>query len=362
MLSLLTLLLPLSLGLGPQAGAQPRMESLLARPLYLAESPPPLRALNNIVLLHSGVSQEMIKHNSARTPLEAQALAMELVKRLRAGESFAEIASAHSSSANARFGGTLGAYPRGMLLPQLDEFLWTAELGQISDPLETPIGIQILKRDHARAGVLHIRVSGEDAELKATQLHERLLAGESFAELAKAHSADAASAAAGGQYAIFVRGSQDTQLKALTFGLKVGELSKPYETPLGWHIIKRVPPSELPPELEERTFVRARAILVAWKGCVAASEEVTRDKARALEVVRNIEERIQAGDSMAEYAASRFNDDPGGRARAGDLGWLYRRNPDMPVFMSEAFRVAPNTLLDLKETSAGFVLLRREEG
>lgn len=361
MISILTFLLATGLGLAPQSADAPHAESLLTRPLYLEESPPPLRALKNIVLLHSGVSQNLIHHDSKRTPEEALALAKELVGRLRAGANFAEVASEYSSSPNVRHGACLGAYPRGMLLPGLDEFAWTAELGEISDPLETPIGIQILQRDTARAGVLQIRIAGEGAEAKATELHARLVAGEDFAALAKEHSADQSSAEAGGQYSIFVRGPQDTQLKALAFKLAVGELSKPYSTPLGWHIIRRVDPSELAPELEERTFVRARAILVAWRGSLGAQEGVTRTKARALEVVRNMEAAIREGHSMAEFGASEFNDDPGGRARSGDLGWVFRRNPDLPVFMSEVFRVAPKTLLDLKETSAGYVLVRREK-
>ena len=359
--ALTSFLLTVSLGLGAQAVTVPQFESLLTRPLYLGESPPPLRALKNIVLLHSGVSQQVLKHDSKRTPEEALALAKQLVTRLRAGEDFSELARAHSSSPNVRHGACLGAHPSGMLLPAFDEFAWTAELGAISEPVETLLGVQILQRVEARAGVLHIQLNGEDAEERANQFHKRLLAGEAFAELAKEYSAGENSSAAVSQSAIFVRGSQDTQLKALAFDLKVGELSKPYSNPLGWHLLKRVGHDELPVNLQERTFVRARAILVAWKGCVAASKEVTRDKATALEAARYMEARIREGYSMEELAASEFNDDPGGRMREGDLGWVFRRNPDLPIFMSELFRVQPKALLDLKETSAGYVLLRREQ-
>ncbi len=360
MISHLTLCLSLLIGIGIQTDEAPRLESLLARPLYLTPEPPPLRALNNIVLLHAGVSQDVLRHDSKRSTQETMKLAHELVVRLREGADFSALASEYSASPNVRHGASIGAFPEGMLLPALDDFLWKAELGEISDPIETPIGIQILQRDEARAGVLHIRLKGDEAEKQIRELHARIVAGEDFGALATEYSVDESSAASGGQFSVFVRGSRDTQIKALAFQLKVGELSEPYSSPLGWHLIRRVPPDSLPAALEERTFVRARGIIVAWKGCVGAASDVTRDKARAQELVLDMEERIRAGESMERFAASDFNDDPGGRERAGDLGWVYRRNPDLPVFMSEVFRVPPQTLLDLVETSAGYVLVRRE--
>ena len=44
-----------------------RAGSLLNRPLYLGEEPPPMRAARNIVLLHERISQRVVKHDSKRT-------------------------------------------------------------------------------------------------------------------------------------------------------------------------------------------------------------------------------------------------------------------------------------------------------
>mgnify|MGYP001287554552 CR=1 FL=1 len=35
--------------------------------------------------------------------------------------------------------------------------------------------------------------------------------------------------------------------------------------------------------------------------------------------------------------ASFSNDDPGGRERAGDLGWVHRRMPGLPLYLQTAF-------------------------
>lgn len=358
MRTLLALTLPLLFG--AQEPEQPT--SLLTRPLYLEAERPELRAMKNIVLLHADVSKDIIPHNTTRSLEETLQLASELATQIREGAEFTEVAKQHSASNSGKRGADLGSYPAGMLIPPLDEFLRSAELGEVSDPVETPFGVQILKRVPARAGVLHIRIRGEGAEAKIRELHERIMKGEDFGELAKEHSMDDNSKESGGEYAIFVRGTQDTQLKALVFSLEVGELSKPYETPLGWHLVKRVPPEDIAPELEERLFVKAHGVLVAWKGCIGASDKVTRDKARAQELILDMQQRLREGEyPMAFFGASQFNDDPGGRDREGNLGWVYRRNPDLPVFMSELFRVPPGTLLDLVETSAGYVLLQRDE-
>lgn len=338
-----------------------RAGSLLSRPLYRTEAPPPLRAARHIVILHAGVSRDLVQHDDSRTPEEALAVARELVSRLRDGADFLELAREHSGAANTHRGALLGAFPEGMLMAPLDRFLWTSEPGDVSDPLDTPFGLQIVQRIDARAGVKQILLKGDGAERRARELRAHLLEGADFGELAREHSQDRASAERGGEYAIFVRGSRDNQLKALAFELEPGEISEPYETPLGWHLLQRVDPDSVDPALEEKLFVRARAIVVSWKGAVAAPPDLERTKAEAYDVADQIQTLVRGGEPMAEYAAGPYNDDPGGREREGDLGWLYRRNPDAPNFLSELFIVEPGTLLDIKETSAGFVLLRRTE-
>ena len=345
----------------PEPSPLARAGSLLARPLYRTEAPPPMRAARHIVILHAGVSRKVMKHDDQRTPEEALAVARELVARLRDGADFMEIAREHSGAPNLHRGALLGSFPEGMLMAQLDRFLWTSETGDVSDPIDTPFGFQILERIDSRAGVKQILLQGEGAERKARELRARLAQGEDFGELAREHSMDEASAERGGEYAIYVRGSKDNLLKALAFELELGEISEPYQSPLGWHILQRVDPDSVDPALDEKLFVRARAIVVSWKGAVAAPPGLERTKGEAFEVADQIHKRVTAGESMTEYASSEYNDDPGGREREGDLGWLYRRNPDAPNFLSELFVVQPGTLLSIKETTAGYVVLRRTE-
>lgn len=86
----------------------------------------------------------------------------------------------------------------------------------------------------------HILVAkGPDAQAKAEGLLAQLQAGADFAGLAKAHSADSASAAKGGDLGYFARGQMVPSFEAAVFGLQQpGDRSALVETDFGFHIIE----------------------------------------------------------------------------------------------------------------------------
>ena len=138
------------------------------------------------------------------------------------------------------------------------------EEGQISDPIDSEIGFQVVQRIDAEAGCLQIFVKGTDdaARSRAKALYEKLQAGADFATLARSESDDAESAARGGQLAIFRRGPRDTLVKAAAFAVAEGELAPVVATPLGFHIVKRVPPGNVDPALFKGDFKqRARRFI-----------------------------------------------------------------------------------------------------
>lgn len=75
----------------------------------------------------------------------AQAQALELVRRARAGEDFAELAKAHSTAASRASGGDLGRLNRGDLPPELEKAAFALAVSAVSDPLPTPRGLLILR-------------------------------------------------------------------------------------------------------------------------------------------------------------------------------------------------------------------------
>ncbi len=324
--------------------------SLLAHPLHLSPEPPEVRTARYVRIEFAADAEEA---RSGLSRDEALALARTVVLRARAGEDLAALAARYSADRGRSVGAVLGTFTPGALQPPLDAFLFSAEIGEVSEPIVTPRGVVVLERVETWAGVRHILVAGKDAaaRARAAELLARLRAGESFAELARAESDDRESAARGGALAIYERGPRDRLLKRLAFELEVGEVGGPVESPLGLHLVQRVPPEELDPSLRENTFVRARAILVSWAGVPGAPREVTRDQRTAKAIAETLHARV----------AGEFNDDPGGRERGGDLGWLHRRDPGLAPALAEAFRLRPGTLCTAPiQTPAGYLILLRE--
>ena len=79
----------------------------------------------------------------------------------------------------------------------------------------------------------------DEALAKAQELLKKLKAGEDFATIAKAESADTVSAAAGGDLGSpFKRGQMVKPFEDAAFSLPVGQLSDPVKTQFGYHIIR----------------------------------------------------------------------------------------------------------------------------
>ena len=108
---------------------------------------------------------------------------------------------------------------------------------------------------------------GDDAQVKARadKLAEQLRAGADFATLAKAESADTASAQRGGELDWFGRGKMAPAFEQATFALKKpGDISAPVKTPYGWQIIqllehqpaKKLPFEQVLPELRKEIATR----------------------------------------------------------------------------------------------------------
>ena len=332
--------------------------SIFVMPLDLGESRPLLRTVRNVRLVHSGA--EGVSRDVTRSREETAALAERIVARLRAGADFAELARQHSADPNAAHGAVLGTFQLGVLEPPFDAFLWAAEVGDVSDVIEDGRGFHVLQRVETYAGArqILIRGSGPDEEALAKELLERLAAGEDFAALARAHSQDPASAERGGDLAVFERGPTDAALKAEAFAMQVGE-TRLVTTPLGLHVLQRVPLDDLDLALREDNFARLRALLVSHDQTPIGSVFAQRTPEEAHALAQDLHARIAAGEDMSALARE-VNDDPTGVERGGDLGWVHRRNPNLAGFLTRAWQVEPGGLMDLIGSNAGWVIVRRE--
>ena len=123
------------------------------------------------------------------------------------------------------------------------------EPGELSNVVRDPAGFHILKLIEQRGGdrkirklarVRHILIPASDPKgrLKAILLRNKILAGESFAKLAKDNSADTGSAQNGGELDFTSPDSFVPPFAAAVKSLPLNTLSQPIKTRFGWHILE----------------------------------------------------------------------------------------------------------------------------
>lgn len=329
--------------------------SLFVSPLHLESDPPESRAARALVVDWD----RSVPADPAATRDAAKALAQELVVRLRAGAEFEELTGRARAFSRGSGGGALGSFFPGVLAPAVDEFLFSADEFACSDPIESERGFHIVQRLDRLAGCRAILLAGDDAQARARELRAKLVAGGDFGALAREFSNDGASAARGGDFAIFERGPSDSLLKAAVFALRPNEIGGPLETPVGQYLFQRVDPAAIDPALADVSVVRLRMILVAFSGARGSTPELSRDHAGAETLAQELVIRIRKGEDMAMLAA-RYDDDGGGRARRGDVGWIRRRSPQIQPVLDRAFSLPVGNVQDPIATNAGWLILRRE--
>ncbi len=74
-----------------------------------------------------------------------EAEAMEALKRVQAGEDFAEVAKQVSRDSAAQKGGDLGFFEAKEMVPQFSEIVFKLKPGEVGGPVETPFGWHVVK-------------------------------------------------------------------------------------------------------------------------------------------------------------------------------------------------------------------------
>ncbi len=186
---------------------------------------------------------------------DARQRASAILDRLRAGEDFAELAASESSSSTAPEGGDLGWRKADRLPSLFSTLVLNMKEGEISELIENSSGFHILKLaainnnekvilEQTLSRHILIRLNElttvEDAKTRLNQLKIRIEGGDDFAELARSHSDDRASAIDGGDLGWMSPGDLVPKFEEQMQKLAPGEISPPFETQFGWHIVQVV--------------------------------------------------------------------------------------------------------------------------
>lgn len=86
------------------------------------------------------------KIRCAHILVEKQSTALEILGKLKKGESFAALAQNYSIDGSRRRGGDLGFFGKGMMVKEFENAAFALEKGQISDLVKTQFGYHIIKR------------------------------------------------------------------------------------------------------------------------------------------------------------------------------------------------------------------------
>jgi peptidyl-prolyl cis-trans isomerase SurA len=203
------------------------------------------------------VSHILLSLPEAATPQQLEDIthkAQDLAARASKGEDFGQLAIANSNSQTALDGGQLG-WRKGNQLPQfIVDLVAPMKPGEVSAPVRTPSGFHIVKLNERRSGeaqviinqihVRHILMKtnelddDETVRQKLSKLRDRILKGEDFAGLASTNSADPGSAPDGGDLGWSGPGTFVPEFDKAIADLKVKEISEPFKSRYGWHIVQ----------------------------------------------------------------------------------------------------------------------------
>ncbi len=150
--------------LAKQGWTRPHMEAVLKRALLLEKLvartvkdsdfiqarhilvQPQMPAITPDQNLSAEERQKMFVEARAKAEDEARAKAEKIYEELKAGKDFAEAAKEYSDDrSNKDKGGDLGAFARGMMVPEFEQAAFALKPGEISQPVKTPYGWHIIK-------------------------------------------------------------------------------------------------------------------------------------------------------------------------------------------------------------------------
>ena len=210
-----------------------------------------------------------------RTPAEDKEIRARLDSlrgAISSGADFGELARKYSIDRSAQVnGGDLGYIRSGQFPILFEEAAYATPVGEVSEIVEDlPYGYHIIKvvdqqPEEGEVSARHILkltqgLDAADAAQKKAEIDSiaRLLAsGADFETLAREESEDPGSAARGGNLGYFGRGVMVPEFEEVAYSLKPGEISAPFPTSYGWHIVQTLEYKPFPPKDEIKEQLQA---------------------------------------------------------------------------------------------------------
>ncbi|MCU4177208.1 peptidylprolyl isomerase [Carboxylicivirga sp. N1Y90] len=221
------------------------------------------------LLYEVDASHILIKLSQSATPedtLEAYNRIKALKELITDEASFAKIAREHSEGPSSKNGGRLGYFTGFMMVYPFEKAAFTTEPQNVSNIVRTSFGYHLIYVHDKRKNPGEIKVAHimkiippnaplnlkEQAKTDIDSVYSQLLDGAEFSTLVQAYSDDKNTLQNNGELPWFGTGRMVPEFAKEAFALQdSAQISKPIQTPFGWHIIKLIEKRPIAP-LEEQ--------------------------------------------------------------------------------------------------------------
>jgi len=184
-----------------------------------------------------------------KTLIEAE----KVISRIANGENFTDLAKEISISGNAINGGAMNWRKLSEMPELFSTALQNKKMNEITEPIESGAGYHILKLEDKRGPFVqyedqwfsrHILLapsairSEEDTLQEINNIRDRVINGESFADLAKEFSEDPGSAKQGGELDWLGKGVLAPEFEKMMIETPIGKVSEVFQTQFGFHFLE----------------------------------------------------------------------------------------------------------------------------
>lgn len=215
------------------------------------------------------LSQTALPAEAASTEVKLRAI----LARVQKGDDFSQLALELSSDPAVTVNkGDIG-YITAFVLPyDMETAVYNTAPGKVSAPVRSPIGYHLFKNLGTRPAIGKVSVAqiligftqdgteeqkAADRKL-ADSVYRALKKGADWKEMVSKFSSDNSTYQAGGEIMEFGVGRYSPAFEQAAFALKQdGELSEPFETEYGIHIIKRLRRNPVPADASDKTYLDA---------------------------------------------------------------------------------------------------------
>tara|TARA_B100001057_G_scaffold168978_1_gene169783 strand:+ start:1676 stop:2872 length:1197 start_codon:yes stop_codon:yes gene_type:complete len=185
--------------------------------------------------------------------LNSSEKATKILERIENGESFETLATEESINPNSNQGGLMPWRKINEMPSIFANALKIKQLGFISQPIKTGSGFHILKLEEKRGPLVQFEEQWETRHVLLTPsairdvdstkaevelLRERVISGESFAEIAKAFSEDPGSGSNGGNLDWLPRGATVQEFEDVMINSELNVISEVFESQFGFHFLE----------------------------------------------------------------------------------------------------------------------------